>query len=154
MLTKPNKRGERATHISIPLKKKSHRELSQTNTNAVNALSMSFYDDSTLNKKKQIILDCGPGDPTGHPLISKNKNSSRNVNKRSVKKIKPSPKYDTPLGKEKDEVDFTTTEASKMVTHDERERRQWVDGKGGKNKGNQNRGSQGGKAKPPSSLSR
>ena len=81
---------------------------------------MSFYDDSTLKKRKQIILDSCPADPNIHIEPKKEKNSSKITNKRSVKKVKVEPKYELPLGKERDEIDFTTTEASKVNTFEER----------------------------------
>ena len=84
----------------------------------MNALSMSFYDDSTLKKKKQVILDSCPAENNLQFSQKKDKNTSRTINKRSARKTKVEQKYELPLGKEKDEIDFTTTEASKLNTYE------------------------------------
>lgn len=55
---------------------------------------MSFYGDSTLKKRKQIILDsCPIEDTLNHGPSKTHKSSSKNITKRSVKKIKPEPKF-------------------------------------------------------------
>ena len=60
----------------------------------MDALSMSFYGDSTLKKRKQIILDsCLIEDTLNHGPSKTHKSSSKNITKRSVKKIKPEPKF-------------------------------------------------------------
>ena len=65
----------------------------------MSTLSMSFYDDSTLKKRKQIILDSCPAETNIYFEPKKEKNNSKMVNKRSVKKVKAEPKYELPLGK-------------------------------------------------------
>ena len=83
----------------------------------MNTLSMSFYDDSTIKKKKQIILDSCPIEDTHKIKTPKPRPTSRTNSKRSNKKVKAEIRIELSLEKEKDEIDFTTTEASKLNTN-------------------------------------
>jgi hypothetical protein len=71
------------------------------------ALSLSFYDDSTLRKKKQVILDTSPLEPS-RPRF-KRPPSHPSKPKQSSRKLKPELGCEFPLGKERDEIDFSTT---------------------------------------------
>lgn len=59
----------------------------------MDALSMSFYGDSTLKKRKQIILDACPLEDTLSQGTKNGHRSSKNITKRSLKKIQPEIKF-------------------------------------------------------------
>lgn len=102
MENKVLKKVEKSAPKASQNKKKISKEAPASAVKVMDALSMSFYGDSTLKKRKQIILDECPLEDTLSPLHSKvHKSNSKNVTKRSSKKIKPEPKFSLPLGKER-----------------------------------------------------
>ena len=113
----------------------------------LNKLSLSFYDDTTLRKDKQFILDS----PVEYGYnLGLNRTLQANTKKHTLspgRKGKGSTIDALPLGKEQDEIDFTTTEASKInLLEGKRE---------GSRKGKEDReGSKKGKEKEVGSLSK
>lgn len=70
---------------------------------------MSFYDDSTIRKSKQIILDCCSPSDTLNLIVTNSRSASKNIARHSVKKLKIEVNKDQPVVKDVDEIGYAAT---------------------------------------------
>jgi hypothetical protein len=113
MDSKSKKKMERPATHKEELEEKAIRKLSLSSSKIVSKLSLSFYDESTLRKSKQIILDDCLLDNEQRFTVSQTLASSKQKLKSASKKKKKEVREEWQPFKDREEVDFTTT-ASKI----------------------------------------
>lgn len=93
---------------------KTTRKASLSNNKMLSQLSMSFYDESTARRQKQVILDSCPFELDGRLTLSQMLTEKEKPVKSTSKLKKKQP--DLLFESEKDETDFRTTQDSKMIS--------------------------------------
>lgn len=113
MDSKSKKKMERPAAHREEAEEKTMRKLSLSSSKIVSKLSLSFYDESTLRKSKQIILDDCLLDNGQRFTVSQTLGGSKQKLKSASKKKKREAREEWQPFKDREEVDFTTT-ASKI----------------------------------------